>query len=92
MAIFIFLLWALIINIIRGAILSVMWTWFIVPLGVHSIGVAWAVGISVIVGFLTIDTTPREDAPKFLDLAISSLLTTLLLFGMGAIAHYFMHN
>lgn len=34
-------------------VLSWLWAWFMVPLGVHPIGIAWAIGLSGLIGMLT---------------------------------------
>lgn len=44
-----------------GWVLSVMWGWFLVPLGVPSIAVAQAIGISLTVSLLTKQWRPSED-------------------------------
>lgn len=38
---------------LNGFMLSYMWEWFVVPLGVRSIGVVQAVGIAITVSILT---------------------------------------
>ncbi len=41
------------LTILRGLVLSTLWRWFLVPLGAPAIGIAAAIGISVIVAMLT---------------------------------------
>jgi hypothetical protein len=92
MASFLYLfIWLPIITIIRGVVLSTMWSWFIVPLGVKPIGVAWAVGISVIVAHLTLKVPDQEKQPDLVSVNVAYTILMLLLLLMGAVAHYFMH-
>ena len=39
--------------ILNAWVLTNLWTWFIVPLGVPAIGIAWAAGIVCISAYLT---------------------------------------
>lgn len=51
---FLILLSTLIVSIIlRGWVLSTLWAWFLVPIGAPAIGIATALGISVIIGLFT---------------------------------------
>jgi len=43
----------ILLFILSGYILSLLWTWFIAPLGVPEISVVQAIGIYVLVTFLT---------------------------------------
>jgi hypothetical protein len=77
--------------LVRGLTLTYLWDWFIAPLGVMPIGVAHAVGISGIVGFLTHDMTTAKDKEKgFFVQMLSSAIYSLLALGFGWIAHLFM--
>lgn len=51
---------------LRGWAVSVLWGWFVVPLGVAAIGMWNAAGISLIAGFLTYrsDLTTKDDNDK----------------------------
>jgi hypothetical protein len=45
-----------------GYVLSVLWGWFLVPLlGLPEITISGAIGIAIIVGYLTHQTQPTED-------------------------------
>ncbi len=93
--------WLLVIAIdipvimLRGFVLSVLWLWFIVPLGVSPIGIAWGIGLSILVGLFTmnfakqteIDAGPME---KALIKTVASAVVSLMCWGFGAIVHSFM--
>lgn len=46
--------------IINGWALLHLWQWFIVPLGVPSLTLSWAIGISLVVGLLTNHNYPKK--------------------------------
>ena len=79
-----------ILAIVRGFVLSYLWTWFLVPFGLPEIGVAWAIGLSMIVAYLTHEgayTGPADEAwGKF----AGSLFSPFLLLLFGYIVHSFM--
>ncbi len=81
-------------TILRGFVLSILWGWFVVPFGVPPIGIAWAIGLSLMVGMVARDSAPKktDDEPgkavaKFLGLM---LLLPLLTLGLGWIIHAWM--
>jgi hypothetical protein len=45
------------VEIYWGYVLAQLWNWFLVPLGVHVIGVAEAMGISTVFAVLTLSLT-----------------------------------
>lgn len=51
----------------EGFVLSILWRWFLVPLGVAPVGVWAAAGIALVVGVLTHQTPsePPEGDPDF---------------------------
>lgn len=57
------LLWLVPIELLLGAIaVTVVWSWFIVPLGVPSIGIAHAIGLRLVVRvFIGYPETPDTD-------------------------------
>lgn len=51
----------------RGYVLSVLWAWFMVPLGMRPIGIALAIGLSLVASLLTgtafLDTSKEHREP-----------------------------
>lgn len=45
---------------LNGLMLSYLWQWFVVPLGVRAIGVPQAIGIAIIVSVLTYAGEPEK--------------------------------
>lgn len=76
------------IAILRGFALSYLWQWFITPFGLPELGIAHAIGISMIVGFLTYQHNGSEEANKGV-LAVTFLSPLMALF-FGYIVHSFM--
>ena len=77
--------------IISGIVVSKMWNWFIVPLGVSPIGFWLAAGISMMVSLFTI---PRSDIQKrdigvILKDSLSQDAAKFVLLGIGAIIKSF---
>jgi hypothetical protein len=87
------------VMLFRGFVLSVLWGWFVVRLGVPPIGIVNAIGLSFLISFLTYHYTKPVTATKanraaMLSDAGSSLIAGLsigvfaLLFGY--ILHFFL--
>lgn len=93
-AIIIFLLGAgllLFVNaIVRGFVLSILWGWFLVPLGVPAVGVAGAIGVALVIGMLT-EHLKNQDSTEDVGVQITvSLLSPFFILLLGYIVHSFM--
>lgn len=80
--------------LIRGFVLSYLWLWFVVPLGVSEIGIAHAIGLATVVGMLTTNTSSSSDDSKdtsgIIGTVIGHLLGPFLVLLIGYIVHSFM--
>jgi len=77
------------IGLYRGWVLTILWMWFIVPLGVPEIGIAHAWGISMIIGMLTATHIYKEDknpVKSFTNL----IFAPLILLAFAYVIHSFM--
>ena len=66
--------------ILNGFVIVKLWAWFIVPFGLEPITMVPAIGLGLIVGFLTEQRVPSDDDKKFEPLVrmyLSPLLTLL---------------
>ena len=83
---------AILSGILRGFVLKSLWSWFIVPqFHIAPLTVPVALGISVIVGLLTTDTTKAKDNTQTSGIMLAvSIMFTSLCWGMGWIYHLFM--
>lgn len=78
--------------LLRAFVLCRLWAWFVVPLGVTSIGMAHAYGLTIIVGMLreyrSQSGDEKRDTPT---VVLTSLLTgifvPLLAWAIGAAVH-----
>ena len=71
------------VALFRGYVLSHLWGWFVVPLGVHALGVLPAVGLMVMVDYLLGNVSRK--AEDVLDVLATPLVALLL----GYIVHLF---
>lgn len=85
------------IVIFRGFILAKLWGWFIVPLGVMQIGIAHAIGLSILISVFTWknEKTPKDDddSPwwaKVLGAQFIKVLILLLTWWIASIVHGYM--
>lgn len=69
-------------SIFNGYALSVLWGWFVVPtFGAPALGVVPAIGIAMVVGYLTHQTTP--DSKKEDDDGIGALIGKMVILALG---------
>jgi hypothetical protein len=69
--------------LLNGFMLSYLWEWFVVPLGVRSIRIAQAIGLAMIVSMLTYKhQEPKEDEDALSKL-IASMTVKLVAFGIA---------
>lgn len=73
------------VVILRGYVLSILWGWIIVPIfGLPAIGVAQAIGISIVVGLMTHQYVPSKDKEVWMPI-ITSILTLVFALIMGSV-------
>jgi hypothetical protein len=83
-------------SILNGWALSVLWGWFFVPtLGLPELGIVQAIGIAMVVGYLTyqhIDTQPKdgEAMGKIVSAVIQSVARPVFAVTFGWVVHSFM--
>jgi hypothetical protein len=80
--------------ILKSWVLIVLWEWFIVPFGISSLTIAWALGIFLLVSFLTgnhPDLMKKERSDwVVLATTLEELFRMGIVLGIGWIAHNFM--
>jgi hypothetical protein len=86
------LLLALPVAVLEGLTLSVVWEWFMVPLGLMSIGKAHAFGIIVMMGMFHGVSSREDDRPKLPGIVILlvGVFRCLLTLGVGWVAQSLM--
>lgn len=75
-------------SIWRGFVLSILWGWFAVPLGLPPIGIAWAIGVATVVGMLAGSySEDKEDKDDGWKKVIVLFVAPLIALGVGWVAH-----
>ena len=85
-AVFIVFLWLVPGILLGGWTLMLLWGWFITPLGVASIGLFHAVGLSLIIAFFKTDK-PIQNGDSPIEAAVEGIFThifkVLIVLGLG---------
>ena len=76
-------------TILRGFVLSYLWTWFMVPLGITEIGVAWAIGIAALVAMI-VPTSSSSKEREIPEIIVEFLVSPFIVLLFGWIVHSFM--
>jgi hypothetical protein len=78
-----------ILAIYGGVVFWLMWGWFMVPLGLPQIGIAWAIGLSTIVVLVTptVPNAPQGERTEHLTNVLGKPAFALLI---GWVAKQFM--
>lgn len=77
-------------NVLNGYVLSILWGWFLVPLGLPEIGVITGIGICIIANFVTYKASDFKEIPGERSNYIGMFLTPLVVLLVGWIFHSFM--
>lgn len=86
--VFVTLLAALMLIVIDGVLFSVLWGWFVVPLGVRDIGAAHGIGLAIMLSSLRIGVDSKE---KSLQEAITSALGAFIALLILMLIAFFAH-
>ena len=71
--------WIVLAIIVRGWVLTVLWGWFLVPLGAPALSIPFALGISTIIGlFLQNVSRTKSEGSTVPNLVAQSLLGPLV--------------
>jgi len=88
---------SVLLAMLCGVVVSDMWTWFVVPLGVMPIGIAHAMGIMAILGipmygmaYKQVEGDMGFDLKRFLTMEFVIAAMYLLMWGLAAVYHSFM--
>jgi hypothetical protein len=74
----------------RGYVLSLLWAWFAVPMGLPPIGVAMACGLSTVVALLTLDASVKRDEPNLALAVAGGIFIPLFALALGAVIRTFL--
>lgn len=73
-----------------GYVVSVLWGWFIVPLGAPPVGIAHALGLMLMASLPRLGLAKTKDEDEVLVSIIKSWVVSLFALGCGALYHAFM--
>lgn len=76
-------------SLLGGVVLQDLWGWFVTPFGLPQLGLAHAIGINVIAGFLTYRYVPSKEGDGWVA-SITPFVYILCAWGIGAVVHSFM--
>lgn len=77
-------------SIILAFVLTKLWGWFVVPLGMKPIGMVEALGVSLVATFLTYTYVSNDEEHSALNTQLWSILMSLLAWGFGTIYAWFL--
>ena len=79
------------LTILRGFVLKQLWVWFAVPqFHVAPLTIPVALGISLLVGYLTADTNSKHEQYSFAEIIVIGLAQALFALLFGALYRAFM--
>lgn len=81
--------------LLRAFVMTQLWSWFVVPLGVMTIGLAHAYGLTIIIALFTMALKSSLDdekgmAYKVFKFMFEGLGVPLMMWGLGALGTLFM--
>ena len=85
-----FILLFIVASCLEGLVLSYLWEWFVVPLGMKSVSILHAVGLCVLLDFITYhyyDYKRSEEAGFAFSLSYV-LIRPLVAITVGAVIHF----
>lgn len=78
------------LRILDGWVLTYLWTWFMLPLGMKPLNIPIAIGIAMVAGMLTSRSSSSSKDEKKGMILLGHVLGSLLTLLMGYIVHQFM--
>lgn len=78
---------------LHAFVLTHLWRWFVAPLGLPSIGMAQAYGLSLLIGWLTfhmVTAPPKTTGEQKIEAALFRGALLLMVWGSGYVAHELM--
>lgn len=85
---------AVIAVILRAWVLTVLWGWFLVPVGVFELSITTAIGVSIIVNLFTQhlakDSSDEKGKPGMINGMIQAVFGPLIALLLGWIVTWFM--
>jgi hypothetical protein len=75
--------------VLRGWVLTYLWLWFIVPFGAPVLTIPMAIGLTLLVNYLSGAIKITKDEKPIIDVMIEVFASPFIVLGMGYIIHHF---
>lgn len=75
-------------SLLKAVVVAAYWRWFALPLGLPPIGVTQALGLLLLSTVLLYDHTIQRAEKSALEMVTTSILMSLLMWGIGALWHW----
>ena len=80
----------LVIGVLNAFVVSSLWGWFVVPLGMPSIGIAHAWGLGILVGMFQFPPQKLDDDEAWWRPIVQAVTRSLVALGVGLVVASFM--
>lgn len=87
MSLLFFFCYIILVGYFRAFVLAKLWGYFLVPLGLMTLGVWHAWGIFLLVSMFTYKHNISREKNNFMEALISPIILTLATWGIGALIH-----
>lgn len=93
LVIFGFVVLIALLMVVKGFVLTYLWSWFITPFGLPELGLAHAIGVAMVVSYLThqIETPDKDNPNAGFEKLGYHFVGSLLVFCIGWIVFKFMY-
>lgn len=82
-----FIGYIIIVGYFRAFVLTKLWGYFLVPLGLMEVGIWHAWGLSLLVTLFTYQQPSNSEKTNFVSALINPVLLSLIAWGIGALIH-----
>jgi hypothetical protein len=69
--------------LVRGFVFYKLWSWFLTPLGLPEIGLAHAIGVGLVITYMTHQIMPADEKDRSGERLAYTLIGTLLVLAIG---------
>ena len=80
------------VSVWRGYVLTVLWSWFIVPFGIVEVGLIPAMGIFLIASLVRFDVSPYKNYSNkdYWEVFSQTIVLPAFILGVGYVIHLFL--
>jgi hypothetical protein len=78
------------LGLLRGWVISIMWGWFVVPLGILPLSIVHATGLGVLITMLVLQKTSNSSEENEIEGYVASVVYPIFFLGIGWLWNYLM--